>query len=544
MAEAPMTRRDDIRWNPPEALDPVEAKIMKRLKRTGRLFAFLRRHRHELLNEEFQAKLAVMYLDVGSGRPPVAPARLVMVTLLQAYTQVSDAEAVHFALFDKRWQMCLDCMDCEEAPFSQGLLAEFRFRLISHDLDRELIRRTVELAKETGDFGFKQLRVALDSAPIWGAGRVEDTYNLIGHGLLVCAACAADLWDLTTEEVIGDAGLKIVGRSSVKAALDIDWDDVVSRRDALDRLLEETTFFQGWLEKKARPPLDTLEAKHAARALDASLKQLERLISQDVEPDPDRKDGHRIIEGTTKDRQASVADPEMRHGRKSKSTTITGYKGHIVEELDHNLVLDAMAEPANKKEYEAADTMRAEVETYGEVRELHIDRGFLSAEWVQDLNARGVPVYSKPWNQTNKGLFPKSSFMIDLVAGTVTCPGGEVASVESARPGGDGRRQVPFKQCNACAMKSQCTTSSRGRTVVLHEHEEFLQRLLAAKRTPEGRARLRDRTAVEHGLAHVLVYAPHDARYFGARKNTFALRRAGAVTNLQVVDRLYALEVA
>lgn len=41
--------------------------------------------------------------------------------------QVSDAEAVHHALFDKRWQMVLDCLDCEDAPFSQGLLAQFRF---------------------------------------------------------------------------------------------------------------------------------------------------------------------------------------------------------------------------------------------------------------------------------------------------------------------------------------------------------------------------------------------------------------------------------
>lgn len=539
-----MARHDDIRWNPPVAVDPVEQKVMRRLTRTGRLYAFLRRHRLALFDEEFQGKLAGMYADTEGGRPPVAPALLVMVTLLQAYTQVSDAEAVHYALFDKRWQMVLDCLDCEEAPFSQGLLAAFRFRLIAHDMDRELIRRTVELAKTTGDFGFKKLRLALDSAPIWGAGRVEDTFNLIGHGLVVCVACASDVWDTTSDQVVEDAELQVVGGSSVKAALDIDWDDQAAKKEALDRLLADVSRFRVWRAEQEPPARDTEAAKRAGEALDAAMDQLGRLIGQDVEPDPERDSKHRIIDGTAEDRQVSIEDPEMRHGRKSKSTTINGYKGHIAEELNHQLVLDALAEPANRREYAAADIMRPDIEHYGEVGELHIDRAFLAATWVQELDAQNVPVFSKPWNQTNRGLFPKSAFNINLAAGTVTCPGGEVAQVHSIRPAADGRRHVNFTQCGDCPMRARCTESKRGRTLVLHEHEEFLQRLQAAKRTTEGRVRLRERVAVEHGLAHVLVYAPHDARYVGARKNTFALRRGGAIVNLQTIDRMPAREAA
>ncbi len=535
-----MARHDDIRWTPPVELTPAEERILGKLKRTGRLFAFLRKHRHELFNEEFQAMLAAMYTDKADGRPPTAPALMMTVTLLQAYTGVSDAEAVQSALFDKRWQMVLNCYDCVKAPFSQGGLAEFRFRLISHDIDRELIRRTVELAKRTGDFGFKKLRVALDSAPIWGVARVEDTFNLIGHGLMVAVACAADLWDTTSEFVLKAAKLQVVGKSSVKAALDIDWDDSAAQKAALDRLLADVTRFYDWLATRERPPLDTEEAKRAAKALDAALEQLRHLIEQDIEPDPEREGRHRVIEGTAADRQIAIKDPEMRHGRKSSSTTINGYKGHIARELDHQLVLDALAEPANKREHAAADIMRPNIEHYAEVAEFHIDRGFLAAKWVQELDAQGVPVFAKPWNQPNRGLSPKSAFAIDMAAGTVTCPGGEVARVPSSRGSASGRRQVLFTQCGSCPIKAECTTSRQGRSIVLHEREEFLQRLLAAKRTPEGRARLRERTDVEHGLAHVRVYAPRKARYCGARKNTFALRRAGAIVNLQSTDRMLA----
>ena len=47
----------------------------------------------------------------------------------------------------------------------------------------KLIKRTVELAQKSKKFGSRQLRAALDSSPLWGAAKVEDTYNLLGHAL-------------------------------------------------------------------------------------------------------------------------------------------------------------------------------------------------------------------------------------------------------------------------------------------------------------------------------------------------------------------------
>jgi hypothetical protein len=535
-----MAMRDAIRWSPPVALTEAEQRICRRLKRTGRLFCFLREERHRLLNEEFQAKLAEMYAeDYEPGRPPVPPGLLVMVTVLQAYTGVSDADAVHHALFDKRWQMVLDCFGCEDvdgegkAPFSQGLLAGFRYRLIEADMDRELIRRTVELAKETKGFGYKALRVALDSAPIWGAGRVEDTFNLIGHGLLVCVACAADVEDMTSDEVIAAAGLQIVGNSSVKASLDIDWDDKVAKKQALDRLLEDVERFRGWLA--SRRVGERRNKPGEREALDTALKQLDRLLTQDIEPDP--AGGHRVIDGTAPDRQISTTDPEMRHGRKSKTKTINGYKGHVGYELDLRLVLDAIVTPANLKEYDGGDQMRSNIEYYGPVGEMHIDRGYLPAIWTTDLHRSGIPVYSKPWNGKNRGLFPKSAFRIDLQQREVRCPAGDTAAIPE-KADADGGKTVAFSNCATCTIRAQCTTSKTGRTVGLHPNEDLLQQLQRQKQTPEGRARLRLRTGVEHVLAHVLVYQPHKARYVGARKNTFALRRAGVIVNLQAIHAM------
>ena len=175
-------------WNPPIELSKKETKIVKLIKR-AKLFVFLRETRHLLFDEGFQEELSQMYAEAEKGHPPVPPAQLALTVILQAYTKASDAEAIEALTMDRRWQLVLNCLDCEVAPFSQATLVRFRQALIIHQLDRRLIERTVELAQKTKKFGSRQLRAALDSSPLWGAGKVEDTYNLLGHALKKAPSC-------------------------------------------------------------------------------------------------------------------------------------------------------------------------------------------------------------------------------------------------------------------------------------------------------------------------------------------------------------------
>ena len=88
--------------------------------RRAKLFVFLRTQRHTLFDAAFQEELATLYEDRPGGHPPVSPARLALMTILQAYTEASDAEAVEAAVMDRRWQLALDCLDCADAPLSMG----------------------------------------------------------------------------------------------------------------------------------------------------------------------------------------------------------------------------------------------------------------------------------------------------------------------------------------------------------------------------------------------------------------------------------------
>lgn len=129
------------RWSPKRETTRQEEFLLKRLHRTRKLFGFLRRHRHELFDDEFQTELESMYRNTGAGEDPVPPALLAMVMLLQSCLGTSDAEAVELAVVDLRWQMVLGCLGAAEPLFSQRALSGFRERLMAHDKDRRLLQR-------------------------------------------------------------------------------------------------------------------------------------------------------------------------------------------------------------------------------------------------------------------------------------------------------------------------------------------------------------------------------------------------------------------
>src|SRR5262249_48593206 len=131
------------RWKPPVELTAQEERLMKRLTRVRPLFGFLRQHRHELFDDTFQARLEEAYRDTGAGEEPHPPALLCMVVLLQGYVGASDAEAVELSVVDLRWQMVLGCIGAAQPPFSQGGLQAFRERMMTHELDKALLERTV-----------------------------------------------------------------------------------------------------------------------------------------------------------------------------------------------------------------------------------------------------------------------------------------------------------------------------------------------------------------------------------------------------------------
>ena len=100
--------------------------------------------------------------------------------------------------------------------------------------------------------------------------------------------------------------------------------------------------------------------------------------------------------------------------------------------------------------------------------------------------------------------------------------------------------QFPAASCRVCPLRERCTRSAEGRSVSIHPDEKLMEELRERQLTPHGRAKLRERTAVEHGLAHVGYWQGDRARYLGVRKNLLDLRRVAVVHNLHVIARSQA----
>lgn len=506
-----------MRWQPIRS--KAEEKVAAKLRTASRFYRFLWEIRTELFDEAFQEELEKSYRP--RGQEPCAPALLAMVMLLQRYDGLSDADAVDAAENDRRWQLVLGTLDDEEAPFGQGTLVRFRTRMIANDLDKKLVERTVELAKKTGGFGWKQLRVALDSSPLHGAGRVEDTWNLIGRAMSKVVHAVSLALDIDEESVVKGAGLGVLTADSVKAAIDIDWDDEEAQVAALQKLLGQVDALERWVAKRA--------AKEAAvPPLKDSLDMLRRIVGQDIEPDPTGS-GRRIKEEVAKDRIISLADPEMRHGRKSRSKLFNGYKRHIA--IANNLILATAVEPANVQESAPAQRLLHASSKHGVISILDIDRAYLSSPAIETLFADGVTINSRAWNTTNAGRFTKDDFKIDLRRRQITCPNDVTTPIYDA-----GKAEFPVEACGRCKLKPRCTTAPH-RWVQIHPVEGLLIKLRARKRTKAGRAELRQRVRVEHRLARVEATQGDTARYRGARKNELDLNRTAAVVNLFEVAR-------
>jgi len=174
------------RWQPKDAASKQEGVILKRVARKRRLFEFLRLYRMGIFDEAFQAELEGMYRDTGAGLEPIAPALMAMALILQGYLGVSDADAVELTVLDLRWQMVLDRLGHDEPAFSQGALFEFRERMIRTNMDRRLLERTAEVARQTNAFDWrklpKTLRVAVDSSPLRSTAPVPDPTNSLFGG--------------------------------------------------------------------------------------------------------------------------------------------------------------------------------------------------------------------------------------------------------------------------------------------------------------------------------------------------------------------------
>ena len=366
--------------------------------------------------------------------------------------------------FDLRWKHALG-LGLEDEGFDATVLCRFRRKLLERGLEQNLFERLVRAARGAGLIAEDAAQL-LDSSHILGAAGARDTYALIrgairkllrtlGHTTANRGTLSERLWWYMDPEA--------------PEKPDIDWSDPEARAAHLEVIVRD-----------AREALSLAQrATTASPAANAASALLSKIVSDDVEegppPPPKRKgrppnkrgeeversssQGHhtpstdellgpRLRRGVAKDRVLSVVDPQMRVGHKSKRQAWAGYKVHIAEEPNSELITEVGVRRANEYDAEAApDLLKRQRESVGlRPKELLCDGAYGSADVRADLKKLGVEVVAKLRPLTDSKHFRKDEFK--------NRPSGKRRRRERNVSGGDhhhrlpdgSRRMVPSRQ--------------------------------------------------------------------------------------------------
>jgi hypothetical protein len=138
-------------------------------------------------------------------------------------------------------------------------------------------------------------------------------------------------------EIADEAGAPILNSSSLKTALDLNWDNPVEGQNALFILLNSLDSVEEWMQSQSKcdkfeVAQDTL---YIARVIESQNVTL------------DSQGAPNLAKAVAKDRRISIEDPDMRHGRKSRSKKIDGYKRHVLKDLESGVVCAVALTRAN-----------------------------------------------------------------------------------------------------------------------------------------------------------------------------------------------------
>ncbi|MCA1717322.1 MAG: IS1182 family transposase [Actinobacteria bacterium] len=543
-------------------------------------YARLARWRDVLVNDEDYAPL---YKDSPRGRPSIPPSMVVLAMLLEYHDDCSDAEAEQRMRFDLRWKHALG-IGLQDEGFDATVLCRFRRKLLDHGLERALFERLVRAAREA-DLLTKDAAQLLDSSHVLGAAGARDTYALIRGGIRKLLRSLG--YTSARRSALGEQLGWYIDPDSPEKPQRIDWSDAEARAEHLKEVVADARAVLSLAEGAS----STTPAANEAAAL------LQKIVSDDVEegePPPsgpkrrgrppkkkeraseeqktprpaasstEEREAPRLRRGVARDRILSVVDPQMRVGHKSQRQSWAGYKVHITEEPESELITAVEVRPANEYDAEAALSMvERQEESVGLLPgELLCDGAYGSADVRAELRKLGVEVVAKMRPLTDGKHFRKDEFEIDLSdnggEGSVTCPAGvRTTDFRMARDGWYRPVKLfrfPKEVCERCELKERCLGGPAGRAkrpvrippgrqVQLHYHEEVIQEARAEEKTAEQkralRERLRLRAKVERKISEALrLHGLRQGRYFGREKTELQAQMTAAMVNAK---RLFTL---
>src|SRR5213080_4615994 len=460
------------------------------------IYGLLHRECWRLFPDELFADL---FCDVG--RRSVPPMIVAVVMVLQRIEGCSDREAVERFTFDARWKYAAGGLEFAYPGFVHTVLVDMRARLAASERPDRIFEVVLETAERAGLVGRRRV---LDSTALYDAVATMDTVTLVRsaiRGLL--AACENDLEDELWALLGRDDDYRAAGKPVC------DYDDPAERGALVDALARD-----------AGALLGALDGRELSDAVGRAAALLAAVVGQDLEHGDDGV--FRIARRVAKDRIISTVDPDARHGHKTSARGFDGYKGHVAIDPDSELITATTVTAGNVGDAAAAEALladdlpdaeptadgqpAADPQPAAEDEPLAVygDSAYGAGALLDTLERAGARAMCKVQPPVAPGgHFAKDAFAIDLEAGTVTCPAGQIVALRAL---GDGQQVARFGQlCAGCPLAQRCTASADGRSIRVGPHEAQLTRARARQTDPDWKAHYTaTRPKVERKIAHLM----------------------------------------
>jgi hypothetical protein len=218
----------------------------------------------------------------------------------------------------------------------------------------------------------------------------------------------------------------------------------------------------------------------------------------------------------------SVTDPDAALVRRGTGQSRPRYHHHRVVDDAKGVITAVETTPGsiaeNKKLIELID--QHEVNTGHKVETAVADHKYGTTENYVACQNRSITTHmgdaSKGQNNHHEGeIFPESAFLYDAASDTYRCPAAQLLRPRRLHPT---RRTIEYVArkgvCAACALRSQCTRSSLGRTIKRHEHQLLLDRARLQAHSPAAR---RDRQRRQHLLERSFADAANNHHFKRSR---------------------------
>jgi DDE family transposase/transposase-like protein DUF772 len=463
------------------------------------------------------------------GAPTCDPLVLTAMLLLQYRFDIADEELITRCRCDLRFRYALG-LEKGRAPPSSASLKRFRAAIREKKGPEWLWQISLKLPIAAGMVSADELQGA-DSTNTDCRGAVIDTFNLIATAIRQVLRTVARVLDRDVRQLARDWNATRYLARSVKGQAAIDWSDESARNALLTSEIAD-------VERLA--DLVTKLAIELPAEVTAAITLMRQVAIQDVEKLPDGS--YRIAQGTTSGRIVSLTDPEARHGRKSASKTITGFKTHISGTLASQFVTGIIVTDAAVHDAAPTRDLLHQADTVGlKPKELVGDAAYGTGVNRRVCADAGVTLYTKLPTPSHAG-YPKRDFTIDLENRAVTCPAGQTTTRHGLvkDPAGSGERVAQFRfpvaTCQACPVREECsgvTAKGGARQITLNRYEAEMQEAQRFNAKPEAKAILRSRSAVERLIAHLVRMGMRQSRFFGMHNTQFQAYMTAAAYNLQ-----------